>query len=400
MRVLHVLAAGGARTGGPPAFVGGAALELERLGVEVEVVATDLALAPWGWVQRGQRPIEPDEVHPALACARLELFPARFPRRFAYSPALAAALNERVARADLVHIHNLWQYPQYAAYRRCLMEGVPYIVSPHGGFDPYLRQRGRIRKQITTALWQRRMLEGAALLHVTTADERNLTADIAPGVVRSVVPCGLYTEEFARLPEADGFRRRRLGGYGGPLLLFLGRITQKKGLDVLLRAFALVQRGRTLRLAIVGPDDEGLLPGLERLRAELDLEAKVDFLAPIYGEERLAALASADVWVLSSHAENFGIAVVEAMAASRPVVVSSAVNLAPQIEAAGAGVVAEARPDRFAEALAGVLDDPGRRERLRQAAPRFAARFDWSVVAPQLHEMYLSAVSGGGRRPR
>lgn len=393
MRILQILVGAGARAGGPPAFVGGAALELERLGDEIDVLATDLALAPWGWVQPRQGRIEIGELHPTLARAGVELFPARFPRRLAFSPALRAALSDRVASANVVHIHNLWQYPQYAAYQSCLRHGIPYVVSTHGAFDPYLRQGGRVRKRVMSALWQNEMLSRAATIHVTTEAERGLIADVAPEAPRSIVPCGLDVNEFAkaRLPSAETFRHRRLAGYDGQLLLFLGRITRKKGLDVLLRAFALLKGGRECRLAIVGPDDEGILPSLLRLRADLGLEADVDFLDPVYGEERLAALSSADVWVLSSHAENFGIAVVEAMAAGCAVAISPAVNIAPEIAAADAGVVAEAHPVRFAEAVAAILDHGEHRERLRQAAPRFAARYDWSIVGPQLREMYRGA---------
>lgn len=389
MRALSVLVGAATRTGGPPAFVGGAAVEQGKLGIEVRVAATDLALAPWGWAQR-QRRIAPEEIHPSLAAADLRLFRARFPRRLAFSPALGAELRRTAVEFDLVHIHNLWQYPQYAAYSAARAAGRPYVVSPHGALDPYLRQQGRGRKRITGALWQRSMLERAALIHVTTDAERDLIADVAPHVPRAVVPCGLYAGEFSNPPDPDGFRDRHLGGYRGPLILFLGRITQKKGLDVLIRAFGEVRREVDCRLAIVGPDDEGLLPGLERLVSELRLGDHLDFTGPVYGEERLAALASADVWALSSHTENFGIAVIEAMAAGCAVVVSPGVNLAPDVATADAGVVAEAAPEAFARGLLSVLGDDHRRAALERAAPEFAARYDWAAIAPRLDEMYRS----------
>jgi glycosyltransferase involved in cell wall biosynthesis len=231
------------------------------------------------------------------------------------------------------------------------------------------------------------MLEGASLIHVTTDAERELIADVAPGVPRAVVPCGIYVDQFAAAPPTDGFRRR-LGGYEGLLIVFLGRITAKKGVDVLIRAVDRARAEVDCRLAVIGPDDEGILPGLRRLTADLGLEDTVDFVAPVYGQERLAALASADVWALSSHTENFGIAVVEAMAAGCAVAISPGVNIAPDVAAAGAGAVAEATPEAFGEALTRLLsDEPGRAD-LRERAMGFAARYDWSVVAPQLRDMY------------
>ncbi len=390
IRVLQVLVGAAARTGGVPAFVGGASVEVEKLGVEVKLLATDLALAPWGWVQR-QRRIGPDEVHPTLAKLDLELHRARFPRRLANSRGLAAALDRLTGEFDVVHIHNLWQFPQYAAYRAALAAEVPYVVSPHGGLDPYLRQRGRIRKRLTSSMWQRAMLERASLIHVTTAAEERSIADIAPAVRRAVVPCGLYVEDFAALPDSGRFRDRHLGGFRGPVILFLGRITQKKGVDVLIRAFARIGGEPDARLVIAGPDDEGILPSLRRVARESGAARRIDFPGPVYGEERREALASADVWALSSHTENFGIAVVEAMAAGRAVVISEDVNLAEDVAAADAGVVAEATPEAFAEGLRAVLADSARRRELESRAPEFAARYDWSAVGPRLRRMYERA---------
>jgi glycosyltransferase involved in cell wall biosynthesis len=330
------------------------------------------------------------------------MFKAHFPRRLAHSPELARAIREIAPDFDLIHVHNLWQHPQYAAYRAALAAKVPYVVSPHGGLDPYLRESGRLRKRLMSAWWQDEMLERASLIHVTTEAERELTADVAPEVPRAVVPCGLYVEEFGSLPLRDRFRSSRLGGYDGPLILFLGRITKKKGLDVLIRAFARVRAERECRLAIVGPDDEGILPKLRAIVDELRLADHVSFLPPLYRNERLAALASTDVWALSSHAENFGIAVVEAMAAGCAVVTTPGVNVSSEIEAAESGVVADAEPEAFGRALSGLLAHDAARQELRRRAPAFAARYDWSEVGPRLSEMYekVAAVEPIGAAPQ
>jgi glycosyltransferase involved in cell wall biosynthesis len=392
MKVLAVLVGAAARTGGPPAFVGQSALELARAGGEMLVLSTDLALAPTGWIQR-QRRISHDERHASLRQANVRLFPARFPRRLAFSPALARAARQLAPTCDVVHLHNLWQYPQYAGYQAARRAGAPYIVSPHGGLDPYLRRHGRVRKRLSTLLYQEQLLRRAALIHVTTKAEADLIADVAPDVPRAVVPCGLYVEEFSDEPGPDEFRRAHLQDYDGPIVLFLGRLTYKKGLGPLLQAFAHARRQGECRLVVVGPDDEGIQPGLERLAAQLGVAQDVHFVGPLYGRDRHAALASADVWALSSYTENFGIAVIEAMAAGCTVCISPGVNIAPEVAAAEAGVVAELGPESFGGALAELLADDARRRRLGQAARRFAARYDWSVVAPRLIEMYRQAAA-------
>jgi glycosyltransferase involved in cell wall biosynthesis len=395
VRILNVVVAASVRTGGATAFAAEAAGAISRAGGEARVFATDLALAPWGWMQR-QRPIRPDELHPSLALTDFELFPTRFPRRLARSPAMDRALRTAVPNCDVVHIHNLWQHPQYAAFRAAREAQVPYIVSPHGSLDPYLQRRGRFRKAVAGALWQQAMLEGAALIHVTTSSEMRLISDIAPDVPRVIVPCAIDTEDFGALPPQHEFRERHLAGYSGPLVVFLGRVTEKKGVDVLIKSFAHVLEHRPARLAVVGPDDGGQRPGLERLAENCGIGSQVDFVGGLYGRDRLAALSAADVWALSSHTENFGIAVIEAMAAGCPVAISPEVNLAEEVAEANAGLVADAEPRAFAAGLLKLLGDPQRRRSLSRAGREFAARYDWSEVTPRLLDMYRMAMGRKG----
>ena len=392
MKVLAVLVGTAVRTGGPPAFVGQSGVELERAGEEMVVLSTDLALAPTGWVQL-QRRVASGERHPSLQEGNVRVFPARFPRRLAFSPALYRAALALAPGSDVVHLHNLWQFPQYAGYRAARSAGVPYIVSPHGALDPFLRRHGRVRKGASMLLYQEELLRRAALIHVTTDAEAELIADVAPEVPRAVVPCGVYVEEFRDLPPGDEFRRKHLRGYDGRIIVFLGRITYKKGVDVLLRAFAHARRTCECRLVIVGPDDEGLRHGLQRLAEELGIGAQIDFVGPLYGEDRRAVLSSADVWALPSYTENFGIAVIEALAAGCAVCISPEVNVAADVAAADAGVVADLAPEAFGDALAALLADDARRARLRRAAREFAGRYDWSVVTPRLLDMYRRAAA-------
>lgn len=388
VKILHVLPTASRRAGGPPAFVGPAARNLTQLGYTVRIMTTDLALAPGA---SRQRHLSPGELHPALAGTDCAVYPTRWPRRIAYSPALTEALRTTVQEFDVVHIHSLWLHPQLAAFGAASAAGVPYIVSPHGALDPFLRRRGRVRKALTSAIWQRRMLEQAKLIHVTSDIEAQLIGDMAPGIPRRVVPLGVDPDEFSALPARDCFRRERLGGYDGLIVLFLGRLTFKKGIDLLIDAFAQARTGLRCRLVIAGPDDERLEPALRAVAERCGVTNDVVMVGPVYERERLAALASADIWALSSHSENFGVAVVEAMAAGLPVVVSKAVNIAPEIAAAEAGIVAELTAEAFARELRLLLTDPPRRDRLAASARTFAARFEWRAVVPAIARMYEDA---------
>src|SRR5204863_2726065 len=140
---------------------------------------------------------------------------------------------------------------------------VPYLVSPHGSLDPWHRNQRRCRKAAAGRLFLDRMLASAAALHFTTEDEARLAAEVVPDVRHAVVPVGIDVGAFARLPPDDEFRSRYIAGSRGPVVLNIGRLSEKKGHDVLIEAFALAAGHLPdARLVLVGPDDEGLRAGL------------------------------------------------------------------------------------------------------------------------------------------
>ena len=395
MRVLHVIPSLASRTGGPAASVVESSLALQRCGVDVTIFATDMAeaasAAAHGRATMADLPAGARDLD-------VRPFAARSPYRLAFSPEMYRALREEAHAYDVVHIHSLFLFPQFAAYRAALSSGVPYVVSPRGALDPHLRKRARLVKAATEQLWQRSMLEHAAALHVTSDDEARLTSDIAPRVQRYVVSNGVRCDDYRQLPSGQAFRQRYMGGSDDPIVLYLGRISHKKGLDILIRAFALARRDApAIRLAIVGPDDEGLTPALITQARRAGVGDRVVFTGMLRGDDKLDALASADVWALPSHSENFGVAVVEALAAGRATVISPAINIASEIAAAGAGVVASLDAGAFAAELVLLLRDPARREALGARAREFARRYDWSLVGPQLAAMYDEIASDRSR---
>jgi glycosyltransferase involved in cell wall biosynthesis len=393
LRVLHVLPSLAVRVGGPALTAAGSALAVRSHGVEVTIFATDMARAV---TARRHRAVRAEELPPEVAELDVHLFPVRLPHRLAHSPELGRALARSVTSYDVVHIHSLFLYPQFAAFRHAASNGVPYIVSPSGALDPYLRRRSAFLKTMTDALWQRKMLDGAAALHYKTAEEARLVADLRLIAPARVVPNGLRCADYAVLPPAEPFRAAV--GARGPVVLALGRLSWKKGLDVLIRAFA-VARKRVVAatLVIAGPDDEGLASGLRHLAHREGVGDDVRFVGLLLGRKKLEALAATDVWALPSYTENFGLAVVEALAAGRAVVVSDAVNLAPAIQAAGAGRVAPAEPGPFGDALTELLLSDDERARLGSAGRRFAARYDWGSVGAEFADLYRFASGSDGR---
>jgi glycosyltransferase involved in cell wall biosynthesis len=390
VKVLHVIPSLAARTGGPAVSVVEASLALRELDVESSVFATDMgtpASAPHRRADAGALP-------PGAHALDVRLFESRAPRRFAFSTELGRALTREIGAYDVVHIHSLFLFPQFAAYRNARAHGVPYVVSPRGSLDPYLRTKGRTRKALVHLLWQRAMLASAHGLHLTSVGEAELVVDVAPSVPRHVVPNGIDWNAFQALPNATAFRARRLGGHEGPLVLYLGRISFKKGLDTLIESLAdLGSAHADAALAIVGPDDEGLTPALRKLAAARGIANRVHFTGMAHGEERLAALAAADVWALPSRTENFAVALVEALASGRAVVTTNAVNLSPQLEAEGAALICRPNRVELAQALDALLRDETLRVELGTKGREHARRYDWAQVAPQHAAMYEAVAS-------
>ena len=373
-----------------------ASVRLADLGVEPTIFTTDMALPQ---ATKPRRTVDPSEFPAGAERLDVRVFPAQQPHRLAYSAALSRALVAEARRFDVIHIHMLFHLPARAASRRARSLGIPYVVSLAGSLDPKLRGRSRRVKAINDRLWQRGMLDNAALLHYKTAEEQRLCADLAfraPGIV---VPNGVDLAAFRAAAGGREFRARHLRGAQGAVIMNVGRIAYKKRLDRLIRAFAgLPPRSPAAVLAIVGPDDEGLGRGLMSLAESLGVADRVVLTGVVNGADRHAALAAADVWVLPSDTENFGNAVVEAMAAGVPIVITPGVNLAAKIDAAGAGLVCSTEPAAIATGIASILADARVAESLSAGGRAFAARYDWAIVAPQLRDMYERALAGAGER--
>jgi len=384
MRVLHVIPGIADRTGGPAAAVLESSSALAELGVNCTVVTTDLGEA--ASARRHTRTTARLETPAGL---EIRMYPAQPPRRLAFSLPLGRALMRMAHQYDVVHVHSLFLFPQLAAFRAASRARVPLIVSPCGALDPYLRRRSRLAKALNNFIWQGRMLRSAAAIHFKSEGERELVSDLPLARRQFVVPNGIDWAAYQGVRAGNEFRRNYASGRDGPIILNVGRLSHKKGLDTLIRAYRLAREVHpTAHLVLAGPDDEGLRPQLEQIAADEGVADGVTFIEMLRGGDLRAALSNATVWALPSRTENFGNSVVEAMAAGVPVVVSPEVNLASEIESADAGVVCRGTPEAFGATISSLLDREDRRAALSERGREFARRYDWSVVGPQLLEMY------------
>ena len=383
MRTLHVSPyfAPAFRYGGPPRSVLGLCRALDAAGVEVEVLTTtadgpaDLPASP----PEGSR-------YEGVAVRYLE---RAFPRRLFGARGLGRALDQAIARCDLVHVHGLWTLPGWAAARRARSAGVPVVISPRGMLDPGSIAQRAWRKRIAFAAVERRNLLGAALLHATSSAEAQALHHWAPGSPVVIVPNGVDAPAVD-LPPGD--TRLRLGiPESAPLLLFLGRIHPIKRLDLLAEAFARVRAVLPdARLVIAGPDERG-----ERRRLEPYFAAagdSVHWIGQTGDAEKWALLAAADLLVLCSDSESFGMSALEAMAAGTPVVVTRTCPW-PEIETTGAGFWVAQDPEAIARAALAILGDDERAAGMGVRGRALArARYSWDAAASAIAARYREAI--------
>ena len=379
MRILHVIGDLAPQSGGPAKACVEMARAVARRGHEVTIATTDFSPT----AGRAEPDVAPE---PGLA---LRVFPLGFPGRWLASWPLRRALPELVRAADVAHIHSLYLFHSWAAGTLCRRLGVPYIVRPHGTLDPVIQRRRRWRKRIMELWFQDRLLRNAAAIHYTSAEEMRLAEPFVHGAPGVVVPLGLDLRDYSALPMPGTFRRRHPEIGQRPILLFLGRLNFKKGLDVLIEAMARVlAAGIDAHLVLAEPDG-GMEVAARRWVSRARLEARTTFTGMLTGTDKLAAFVDAALFVLPSSTENFGLAVVEAMACGTPVLVSDRVNIWREIVADGAGLAEPPNAECFAAAMTSLLRDAPRRQAMARAAQASVARrYQWSSIAADLERLY------------
>jgi glycosyltransferase involved in cell wall biosynthesis len=304
--------------------------------------------------------------------------------KFGWTPAFVKWLRPRAGNFAGIFVHGLWQWHGLGAWLALRRSGARYWVFPHGMLDPWFRDAFPLRHARKVLYWrlcEHRLVRDAAGVIFTSEEERDRgrrTFDPWPAKTESIVTLGtspplLAPEELSPLFEAR-FPQLR----GQRLLLFLGRLHPKKGCDLLIEAFRRV--APPMHLVFAGPCEDSRFEDQLRQRAH---GLPVTFTGPLYGDDKWAALASAEAFVLPSHQENFGIAVTEALAAGVPVLISQRVNIWREIVQDQAGFAEPDTLDGTVRLLEQWLaaDQPA----MRLAARRcLAARFDIRRTAVNL----------------
>jgi glycosyltransferase involved in cell wall biosynthesis len=297
--------------------------------------------------------------------------------------------------ADVIGLHSIYSFPVLLGCVIARLQKKPYVLWLHGVLAPVQRRISSRKKRIYDSLITARLINGAAAIFFTARGERREVEGLGITAPSVVVPLGVPAREFAELPERGRFRARYLRGHSGPVLLFLARLNAKKGIDLLLKTMARVVAQRPdVLLAIVGPPDPPSYE--EKVREwirENHLETSAIIIGPVGPSDRLEAMADADIFVLPSEAENFGFSVFEAMASRVPVVVSDTLNYAEEIQNSGAGFSVPRDPDRFAEAILHLLDNPELRREMGKKGLEMALRFSSDATGGNVERVLNSVIN-------
>ncbi|MEQ1770192.1 MAG: glycosyltransferase [Devosia sp.] len=381
MRILRIIRSVDPATGGP---IEGLRLSAERMN-DMGHHTTVLCLDP------PDAPFIPDFPLPVVA-----LGPA--PRRFGYTPALPAWLRDNARNFDAAILHGLWNYSSVGSAGALRAAGVPYFIFAHGMLDPWFGQANPVKHVLKSLYW--RLLEGPAAAGAeavlfTTAEERERAAlnFTAPAYRSRVVAYAAGAPGEITKRESQSARRT---------LLFLGRLHPKKGCDLLIKAFASIAPAHPdLDLVIAGPDNVNLTPSLRALAETLGVGGRVTFPGLLTGTAKWSALASAEAFVLTSHQENFGIAVAEALAVGVPVLISDKVNIWREVETTGSGLVAPDTQDGALSLLTRylALTDEQRTAMRRAARDCYLRHFTVNAAARDLEALLMGVVKTPERQP-
>lgn len=387
MRILHVAASylPATRYGGTIVSVHGLCKALAARGHDVHVFTTSVNGDGDSEVVHGE-PVMIDGVS-------VWYFRSTQLRRLYYAPPLDAALRTHIREFDVLHTHAIYLWPLWRAAARARAAGVPHVLSPRGMLEKSLIERkSALWKSALIAFVERRNLESAAAIHVTSRREREEAETFGfnlPPVHE--VPNGVELSPTLTPPAAaiTALSARQ------PFALFLGRINWKKGLDRLITSLA---AAAGWQLVVAGNDEDGYRSQLELQAAAAGVTDRVTFTGAVGAADKAALLRMARVLVLPSYSENFGNVVLEAMAAGCAVVVTPEVGIADEVTRADAGWVVDGTPAHLGARLAAIINDPAAcaaaGARGRQAVNE---RFTWERIAEQMEAIYRGIATGRHR---
>ena len=375
MKTLHIIPSVDPKGGGPMEGVRQYGIQLTGLGHVIEVLTLDDPATPFV----ADFPLKVHALGPSLGS-------------YAYNARLTPWIKKHAGYYDVIIVNGLWQYHGFGAWRALRRMKVPYFVFTHGMLDPWFKHTYPLKHLKKWLYWpwaEYRLLRDARAVLFTCEEERLLARKSfwLYRVREAVVTYGTKTPPA----DADVLREKFYSAYPNlrdkRVLLFLSRIQEKKGCDLLIEAFAQAAgQAPNLHLLMAGPDQTGWMAKLQAQAQRLGVADRITWPGMLQGDMKWGAFYASEAFVLPSHQENFGIVVAEALGCGLPVLMSDKVNIWREIEADGAGIVNTDTVEGTLKALRHwlAMDTQERQKMARQAKATFDQRFTVEAMAQSL----------------
>ena len=389
MRILQIIPSISLVYGGPSQMVLGLSAALAAKNIDVTIITTDSN----GDI--GQLPLDVPLNEPIQQNGYQIIYFRCYPwRRYKFSFSLLQWLNENARQFDLAHIHALFSPVTTLAATIARYHHLPYIMRPCGMLDPADLQKKKRLKQIYATLLERPNLAGAAAIHFTSKEEAKISERFGLGSTGKMpVPRDLVIP----LGVTAGFFPNRLRESQVPIILFMSRIEPKKGLDLLIPALeSILGSGIEFHFILAGsnPQDADYETKIKVQINNSSLAKYTTITGFVSGDLKVELLTKADLFVLPSYYENFGIAVAEAMAAGVPVAISDRIHIAEDIQQAEAGWVGPLEVGAIANSIKSALLNPQERQRRGLNGQEYAKKhYNWEAIAQQTIDAYQQILS-------
>jgi glycosyltransferase involved in cell wall biosynthesis len=387
VRVLQVLSNSPAyQIGGPQGVTLRIATELSKRGHEIIIFATDASDAKTR-LTIVDNPMLIDGVE-VYHFRNLSNQLAR--RQLPLTPAMAMALNKHMGDFDLVHLSEYRTVNAALVRHYAKKKSVPFVIQAHGGLPltyNTLADRQRLRSTFDRVYGFKILRDASLVIALNEAEAKQAKQMGVDERKIRIIPNAIDPADYQNLPQPGAFRQKYGINQEDKIILYLGRISKVKGLDLLVDAFAVVLTEFShARLVLAGPDI-GFLSVLEQKIADLNLGDNAIFTGALYGRAKLEAYRDADVYVLPSVYDTFPITVLEACACGTPVIMTDRCGIAPSFKEYG--LVVENDVNQLARALLKMLNDDTKRRELAQKATEFVEQeFPWSKVIEEYEKVY------------
>lgn len=385
MKILIVVPALGEVYGGPSRSVIELAEAIGAQGVNVDLVTTNangsksLDVPLLTWIQEKNY--------------RIQYFPYWNFLDYKLSLYFTFWLFNNIAKYNLVHTNAIFSYPVLPVYWSCQIHRIPYIVTPRGMLEPWALAYKSWKKNLYFLALEKPALQKANSIQTLAYSEAESIKHLDLKTPLVIIPNGIHEQDFESLPNPNIFYQQFPQTCNKKLIIFLGRIDPKKGLNLLATAFAQAyKKFPDIHLIVAGPDNTRFLSTAENYFIEAGCRDAVTFTGMLTGTIKYAALAAANIYVAPSYSEGFSMSILEGMASGLPCVITTACNF-PEAAAAGAAHVVDIDSDAIANALIYCLTNPEEAKIMGDRARKFVfERYTWENIASQMKQVYTNII--------